>query len=141
MVAPTICWAPFGTKESAFLMKCTRHLCQLAPVKTASTAPLSPWWASLVTNRTPERPLATKERKKESQKEPSPRWDPPPSPKPPSRQSLPSAQQRSPPPWRPPGHPGEPSHVGGVEPHIGLRTSQLSVAETFHLRVEFLTKL
>src|SRR5215211_5273509 len=65
------CWAPFGTKERAFLMKCTRHLCQLAPVKTASTAPLSPRWASLVTNRTPDRPLATKERKKESQKEPS----------------------------------------------------------------------
>src|SRR5829696_4239328 len=38
MVAPTICWAALDTRERAFLMKCTRHLCQEAPTNTPSTA-------------------------------------------------------------------------------------------------------
>src|ERR687898_3313162 len=71
MVAPTICWEALGTRERAFLMKCTRHLCQEAPTNTASMAPFSPRWASLVTSLTPRRPRATKERRKEIQNAPS----------------------------------------------------------------------
>jgi hypothetical protein len=38
MVAPTICWAAFGTKERALRMKFTRQRCHEAPCTTASMA-------------------------------------------------------------------------------------------------------
>ncbi len=71
IVAPTICWASLGTKERAFLMKCTRQRCHEAPCRIFSRALLSPRWASLVTSLTPERPRATRERRKAVQNSPS----------------------------------------------------------------------
>src|SRR5215218_10022611 len=56
-VAPTICWAAFGTNERALRMKCTRQRCHEAPCRTASMAPFRPRWESLVTKLTPESPL------------------------------------------------------------------------------------
>ena len=52
-------------------MKCTRQRCHEAPTKTASMALWSPQWASLVTSLTPERPRATRERRKALQNAPS----------------------------------------------------------------------
>src|SRR3712207_2904355 len=140
MVAPTICWAAFGTKERAFLMKCTRHLCHEAPCKTASMTPLRPRWASLVTSLTRkdlERPKSVKTMSRKRR----PRWDRRPTRGSPARRFLP---------YHPNGdhhrsrtHPTVLAslHVGCVEPHVGVSALQRSVPKALDLLVELLTKL
>lgn len=45
-------------------MKCTRHRCQVVPLRTVVIAPFSPSWASEITKRTPLRPRFTNDRRK-----------------------------------------------------------------------------
>ena len=45
--ATTVCW-PLGTCARMFRMKCTRHLCQVAP-RTRLMSALSPSWTSEMT--------------------------------------------------------------------------------------------
>jgi hypothetical protein len=56
IAAATISAEPLGTWASTLRRKCTRHLCQLAPIRIASIAARSPEWASEITSATPARP-------------------------------------------------------------------------------------
>ena len=49
-------WALLGTRVSRFVMKCVRHLCQLAPANTVAMASLSPRCASEITVHTAQSP-------------------------------------------------------------------------------------
>ncbi len=64
-------WAALGTRVNRFRAKWVRQRCQLAPAKTAAMASLRPGWASLIATWTPERPRATKLRRKAVQPAPS----------------------------------------------------------------------
>jgi hypothetical protein len=52
-------------------MKWVLQRCQEAPSSTAAIAPCNPWWASLVTSRTPCSPRATRPRRNAVQLAPS----------------------------------------------------------------------
>ena len=53
--ATTVVWLR-GTWASAFLMKCTRQRCQVAPARLRAMAALRPSWASEMTSFTPLSP-------------------------------------------------------------------------------------
>ena len=53
--ATTVVWLR-GTWARAFLMKCTRQRCQVAPARLRAMAASSPSWASEMTSLVPFRP-------------------------------------------------------------------------------------
>jgi hypothetical protein len=59
----TIDQFPFEILEAKLAIKCDRQRCQVAPDSTVAIAAFIPPWASEITNSTPARPRATRERR------------------------------------------------------------------------------
>src|SRR5215203_2240430 len=138
MVAPTICWAALGTKERAFLMKCTRplprgahkHSFDGALQSSMGVARYEPYPAKTAGDqraqeRDPERPVLARTYVQ------------------PQNLSLSAL------PVHPDGydhrHRGHPPvlaglHVGGVEPDVGVGALQRPAPEALDLLVELLAE-